>query len=142
MTFSGKAPRQVQDERNGKGRWVAGISGNPRGRPRKKATQPKGLADLLAEAMSEMIPIVDARGRRKMVPAYEAVAHQLVRSMLEMKPRELTSALKMMQDLQVFGTSRKHAGTEPETLTLEQTRERLHARLAALREQQPNGFAE
>lgn len=127
----------VEEQRNERGQWRAGVSGNRSGRPRKKSTGPKGLADHLADAMMEEIPLVTGEGKQEMVPAYEAVARQLVRSFPTLKSRELIAAMRWMDNLKVFDEMRRRAGNCPEVLTLEQMRERLKAKLAELREKYP-----
>src|SRR5687768_3868880 len=102
-----------------KGQWTKGVSGNPRGRPRKKKATPKSLAGEFADAMKEDIIVLDAQGKKEMMPAYQAVARQLVRSIPTLSPKELIAVLDRLQKLQVFDEMLR----QPELyLTLEQKR--------------------
>lgn len=89
----------TKEQRNEKGQWASGVSGNARGRPRK----PRSLRASFRQALSEEIAVVEARGKRRMVPAHVAAIQHLVRSLPEMKPNELLKALQFMKELKVFG---------------------------------------
>jgi Family of unknown function (DUF5681) len=92
----------AEGQRNKRGQWVPGMSGNRSGRRRKEPALPKGLKDHLADAMMEKIPLSDGQGKHEMVPAFEAVARHLVRSLPGLKARELITALQWMDKLEVF----------------------------------------
>lgn len=124
----------MKEGRNERGQWLLGESGNPKGRPRKKAALPKSLTEHLADAMTEKIPVIDADGNQEMVPAYEAVARQLVRSLPSSRPKDIMVTLKWMQALGVSNAMQRRAGIRTDGLTLEQAQERLAARLERLKE--------
>ena len=126
----------MKEGRNEKGQWLSGVSGNASGRPRKKAALPKSLTDHLADAMTEKIAFTDSEGKQELVPAHEAVARQLVRSLPTSTLKESMATLKWMQALGVFDVMQRRAGTWPEELTLEQARERVAAFLERLKEKQ------
>jgi len=126
----------VEKQRNERGQWVAGVSGNHSGRPRKKAVLPKSLTDHLADAMMQKIPVIDGEGKQQMMPAFEAAARQLVGSIPSLKPKDLITALRYMDGLHVFDEMRTRAGECPTGRTLEQARERIRAKMAQIRETQ------
>lgn len=134
MEASLNVPALAEGRRKKNGQWTAGVSGNRSGRPRKQPALPKGLKDHLADAMMEKIPLTDAEGKQEMLPAYEASARQLVHSLPTLKPRDLIAALHGLDKLGVYDEMRRRAGNEPEKLTLEQTKERVRARIAELQE--------
>lgn len=124
----------VEEQRNERGQWRAGVSGNRNGRRRKKAALPKSLTDHLADAMMEKIPLINCDGKQEMVPAHEAVARQLVRSLPSLKPKDLIAAMRWMDGLHVYDEMRKRAGNWSDVLTPEQAMARVKARLEELGE--------
>lgn len=123
-----------RDGRNARGQWVKGASGNPNGRPRNKQVVPKSLTEQLADAMSVMVAVVDARGKQKLVPAGQAAALRLAQLLPTMEINQLLRSLLLMDKLNVFQEMWMRAGGPSQQLTPEQARERLAAKLAELRQ--------
>ena len=131
MTESDRLNGADGEARRPSGQWMAGVSGNPKGRPRKAAAQLKSLPDLLAEAMTRRIPVINAQGKRETIRAADALVQQLIRSIPDMKPREAITAMQLMHKFGLEAES-KAAAAAPH-LTAEEARECLKARLKQLR---------
>jgi hypothetical protein len=92
--------------RDEKGRFQAGFSGNPNGRPPKQPEVPKLLGEQLADRLWEKIPAVGADGKTRMVSAYDLIVERFIESIPNAKPKEIMAMLAWMQKLSVFDNMR------------------------------------
>ena|SRR5438270_416840 len=141
MATASAARKKPADPRNRKGQWVTGVSGNPSGRPRKTAEPPKSFGEHLEAAMNETVAIIDARGKRRMVPVAQAVALELVHSLPTLKGRELVAAVQFVEK-QIAADKARRPQSGAEHLTGEQARERLILRLEQLKLLKPGARSE
>ena len=95
--------RKGRDE---KGRFQAGFSGNPNGRPPKQPEVPKLLGEQLADRLWEKVPTVGANGKTRMVSAYDLIIERFIESIPNAKPKEIMAMLAWMQKLSVFDNMR------------------------------------
>ena len=127
----------VERQRDEWGKWLPGVSGNPNGRPRKKAVLPKGLKEHLADAMMmEKVPLTNAKGEEEMVPVFEAVPRQLVRSLPGLNAKDIIAALRWMQGLRVFDQMLERAGYLPGFENREKLEKEVRQMMADYRESQ------
>jgi hypothetical protein len=98
--------RKGRDE---KGRFQAGFSGNPNGRPPKQPEVPKLLGEQLADRLWEKAPRLGADGKTRMVSAYDLIIERFIASIPDAKPKEIMSMLEWMQKLSVFDNMRAKA---------------------------------
>jgi hypothetical protein len=95
--------RKGRDE---KGRFKAGFSGNPNGRPPKQPEVPKLLGEQLADRLWEKVPSVGADGKTRMVSVYDLIVEKFIESIPNAKPKEIMAMLDWMQRLSVFDNMR------------------------------------
>ena len=107
--------RKGRDE---KGRFQAGFSGNPNGRPPKQPDVPKLLGEQLANKLWEKVARVDADGKTRTVSAYDLIIERFIESIPDAKPKEIMAMLVWMENLQVFDNMRARV-TEPDVNLIE-----------------------
>lgn len=88
--------------RDERGRFIAGFSGNPHGRPPKEPELPKLLDELIAEKLWQKVPITGADGKKRKISAYERIIEDLVDSLATAKPREKMQILEWMEKRSLF----------------------------------------
>jgi hypothetical protein len=120
-----KRRRKGRDE---KGRFQAGFSGNPNGRPPKQPEVPKLLGEQLADRLWEKAPRLGADGKTRVVSAYDLIIERFIQSIPDAKPKEIMSMLKWMQELSVFDNMRAKV-TDPLLNSFEEQHEEwLHSK--------------
>lgn len=102
----GSRRRRRHKGRDEKGRFEAGFSGNPNGRPPKPPEVPKLLGEQLADRLWEKVPSVGAHGKTRMVSAYDLIIERFIESIPNAKPKEIMAMLEWMQKLSVFDNMR------------------------------------
>jgi hypothetical protein len=122
---------ETRANRTAKGQWAKGISGNPRGRPHKKKVERKPIATHLAEALMVDVVVTNAAGKQEKISAQEAIARQLVGSILHITPKEQLAVLRHMDKLGVF--SELHSLTSGQHPTLDERKQRLMEKLEGLK---------
>lgn len=98
-----EAPCQARLKgRHTNGRFKAGHSGNPNGRPRKEPEEPKLLDELIAKKLLEKVTVTGADGKRRKVSLYEKIVEDLLVSLATAKPRERLQMLEGMDKRGLF----------------------------------------
>lgn len=92
--------------RDEQGRFQAGFSGNPNGRPPKQPEVPRLLGEQLADKLWEKAPRVGADGKTRTVSAYELIIDRFIETIPNAKPKEIMSMLAWMQRMHVFDKMR------------------------------------
>ncbi|MGE3150510.1 MAG: DUF5681 domain-containing protein [Pseudorhodoplanes sp.] len=93
-------------ERNEKGQWLPGTSGNPLGRPPKQVSPPKSLVEEFAEALSRPVSITTAQGISKTVPFKSALIQKIVAEFTKLPAKEMIQVLEKLAKLGVFDAMR------------------------------------
>lgn len=109
----GSRRQRAAKDRDAKGRFQAGFSGNPNGRPLKQPEVPKLLGEQLADKLWEKAPRVGADGKTRTVSAYDLIIDRFIETIPNAKPKEIMSMLAWMHKLRVFNMMRASA-TNPE----------------------------
>jgi hypothetical protein len=123
MTQTPESRRQRRRKgRDRKGRFEAGYSGNPNGRPPKQPEVPKLLGEQLADRLWQKAPRLGADGKTRMVSAYDLIIERFIESIPDAKPKEIMSMLEWMQKLSVFDNMRAKV-TDPSVNSFEEQHE-------------------
>lgn len=125
---------RLAPSRNTKGQYEKGSSGNPRGRPRRKWDPYKSLGEYLHEALQGEVVVTDGRGKRRRMPAKQAVATRLVESLLTASGKDFLSALDKAGKLSA--AAERNAAESPADVPIDVARERLKARVEQIKEAQ------
>jgi hypothetical protein len=91
-----------EPERNEKGQWLPGTSGNPAGRPPKPIVPPKSFAEEVADALLQPVSVKTANGVSKIVPIKTALIQKLVVALANLPAKELIQALEKFLKFGVF----------------------------------------
>ena len=131
MTQAPGSRRQRRPKgRDEKGRFQAGFSGNPNGRPPKQPEVPKLLGEQLADRLWEKAPRLGSDGKTRMVSAYDLIIERFIETIPDAKPKEIMSMLEWMQELSVFDNMRAKV-TDPLVNSFEEQHEQwLHSEKA------------
>ncbi len=87
-----------EPERDKKGRFRKGTSGNPRGRPPAPPSKPRPLANCIAEMLSKEV-VVNDNGTEKTLAFRELLAEKLVRAAVHAKPKELIQIMQQLEKI-------------------------------------------
>lgn len=85
-------------QRDERGRFRKGSSGNPDGRPRKRPERPKSLVKCLAEGLNKKVP-VKANGIEQDLTIRELLAEKLLRAALDAKPKDMLHIAERLEHL-------------------------------------------
>jgi hypothetical protein len=102
----GSRRRRRRKGRDERGRFQAGFSGNPNGRPKKQPEVPKLLGEQLADKLWEKVARVGADGKTRTMSAYELIVERFIEYIPNAKPSEIMAILKWMEHLDVFSNMR------------------------------------
>ena len=78
-----------EPRRDARGRFRAGCTGNPNGRPPKEIARPWSFAESVSRAFSEEIEIIDASGVRRRIELREALVKTFARGCLKVNAKDL-----------------------------------------------------
>jgi hypothetical protein len=131
MEIETKAGDEARKDRNDKGQWARGVTGNPKGRPRQKKAPRKSLTEHLADAMMDDVVVTNAAGKQERISANEAIARQIVASLPTSTLKEKLAMIASMAKMGVFAAIERR--TVNNDLTIEEKRESLAARLDQLK---------
>ena len=122
-----------QPMRDQYGRFIKGISGNPNGRPHKAPKRPWSLAQSLAEALDETVPVSDSGGVSQMAMR-DLIVKRAVRSVANATAKqifEILDQLDRMGALQPPDEHEESVFTEEDRRLLELVEREVLPHLAA-----------
>lgn len=108
-----------EPQRDRRGRFVKGSTGNPDGRPPKRPKPPKSLAKCLAEALDREVPVND-NGVPQLLTMRELLAASLLRGTVKAKPKDMLHILERTNRL--AESAEDEDGPEEEIFTEEDRR--------------------
>jgi hypothetical protein len=84
-----------------KSQFQPGVSGNPKGRKRKKKVDDASLPVILQEELNALVPAF-RKGRETRVPKKQLLINQVINDALEARPAERLKALKVLHAIGAF----------------------------------------
>ncbi len=94
-------------ERDDRGKFRKGVSGNPAGRPRKKPDGPRSLEKMLADELQREVTFEDVDGNKRKGTQYEMICANIINQLTQAKPRE---AIAVLKDLRKLGILHEYTG--------------------------------
>ena len=88
-----------RSERDERGRFRKGKSGNPEGRPRKPLPEPWSLQGSLTAALSEVVPVTGPDGAVEHLTIRDVLIRSFVRNTAKAKPRDQVVILERLHKL-------------------------------------------
>lgn len=99
-----------EPQRDERGRYKKGVTGNPNGRPRKKPERPKSLAKCFAEGLVKEVALTD-KGIPHVLEYRELLIESVLRGAVKSKPKE---ALHILERLERFAAEAAEEEEEDE----------------------------
>lgn len=89
---------RYKPERDERGRYLKGCTGNPSGRPRKLPAHPKPLARIMADALAKEVAVKD-NGIPQTRTYLELLTETMLRGAVKAKPKEILHILLQLEKI-------------------------------------------